>query len=103
MTSDRVTADHHPLTHSPCHPCTHGRCHSDGRRRRSCRGHTVLREINLTIAPGEHVAIVGPSRAGKSSLAGLLLGWLRPAAGQLWLRPAAGQLWVDGAPLQGTA
>lgn len=55
-------------------------------------GHTVLREIDLMIAPGEHVAIVGPSGAGKSSLAGLLLGWLRPAAGQLW---------VDGAPLRG--
>ena len=39
---------------------------------------------------GEHVAIVGASGAGKSSLVGLLLGWHRPAAGSVR---------VDGAPL----
>ncbi len=46
-------------------------------------GHTVLRDIDLKIAPGEHVAIIGPSGAGKSSLVGLLLGWYRPATGRL--------------------
>jgi ABC-type bacteriocin/lantibiotic exporter with double-glycine peptidase domain len=46
-------------------------------------GHTVLREINLTIQPGEHIAIVGPSGAGKSSLVGTLLGWHRPSAGRI--------------------
>jgi ATP-binding cassette subfamily B protein len=46
-------------------------------------GHTILEAINLEIAAGSHVAIVGPSGAGKSSLAGLLLGWHRPAAGQV--------------------
>jgi ATP-binding cassette subfamily B protein len=46
-------------------------------------GHTVLRDIDLTIQPGEHVAIVGPSGAGKSSLVGTLLGWYRPSAGQI--------------------
>jgi ABC-type bacteriocin/lantibiotic exporter with double-glycine peptidase domain len=46
-------------------------------------GHTVLDDITLTIEPGEHVAIVGPSGAGKSSLVGLLLGWHRPAQGEL--------------------
>ncbi|HEV2689041.1 MAG TPA: ATP-binding cassette domain-containing protein [Bryobacteraceae bacterium] len=46
-------------------------------------GHTVLSDIDLTIAPGEHVAIVGPSGAGKSSLVGLLLGWYRPATGRV--------------------
>lgn len=55
-------------------------------------GHTILADLNLQIAPGEHVAIVGPSGAGKSSLVGLLLGWQRPANGQLL---------VDGAPLDG--
>lgn len=55
-------------------------------------GHVVLDDISLTIAPGEHVAIVGPSGAGKSSLVGLLLGWHRPAQGQLR---------VDGEPLDG--
>jgi ABC-type bacteriocin/lantibiotic exporter with double-glycine peptidase domain len=55
-------------------------------------GHSILEEINLKIAPGDHVAIVGPSGAGKSSLLGLLLGWYRPAAGSLL---------VDGTALEG--
>ncbi len=46
-------------------------------------GHLILRELQLEIAPGSHVAIVGPSGAGKSSLAGLLLGWHRPAEGEM--------------------
>jgi ABC-type bacteriocin/lantibiotic exporter with double-glycine peptidase domain len=46
-------------------------------------GHQILREIELAIRPGEHVAIVGASGAGKSSLAGLLLGWHRAASGRL--------------------
>lgn len=55
-------------------------------------GHTLLAGIHVQIAPGEHVAIVGPSGAGKSSLVGLLLGWQRPASGELL---------VDGVPLTG--
>jgi len=46
-------------------------------------GHQVLRDINLTIARGTHVAIVGESGAGKSSLVGLLLGWYRAAPGSV--------------------
>ncbi len=46
-------------------------------------GHQILRGIQVTIAPGEHVAIVGESGAGKSSLAGLLLGWHRAASGRV--------------------
>lgn len=46
-------------------------------------GHVILDDVHLTIAPGERVGIVGPSGAGKSSLVGLLLGWHRPAVGQL--------------------
>lgn len=53
-------------------------------------GHTILHEISLTVAAGEQVAIVGPSGAGKSSLVGLLLGWHKPATGELL---------VDGFPL----
>jgi len=48
-------------------------------------GHTILQNINPSIQPGEHVAIVGRSGAGKSSLVGLLLGWYRPASGRILL------------------
>jgi ATP-binding cassette subfamily B protein len=54
-------------------------------------GHTVLAGIDVSIAPGTHVAIVGPSGAGKSSLVGTLLGWYRPATGEIR---------VDGVPLE---
>ena len=46
-------------------------------------GHAVLRNINLTVSAGTHVAIVGHSGAGKSSLVGLLLGWYRAASGKV--------------------
>jgi ATP-binding cassette subfamily B protein len=48
-------------------------------------GHPILRELELAIGAGEHVAIVGRSGAGKSSLLGLLLGWVRPASGEIRL------------------
>jgi ATP-binding cassette subfamily B protein len=53
-------------------------------------GHPILRGVNLSVPAGSHVAIVGASGAGKSSLAGLLLGWHRPASGRVL---------VDGAEL----
>lgn len=48
-------------------------------------GHDILCDLDLRIAPGEHVAVVGLSGAGKSSLVGLLLGWHRLSAGTLRL------------------
>lgn len=56
-------------------------------------GHTLLDAIDLHVAAGEHLAIVGRSGAGKSSLVSLLLGWHRPAAGEVL---------VDGASLDGS-
>lgn len=52
-------------------------------------GHMVLKEIDLALSPGCHVAVVGPSGAGKSSLLGLLLGWYRPACGRILVNGAA--------------
>jgi ATP-binding cassette subfamily B protein len=46
-------------------------------------GHRILGPVSLTVGAGEHVAIVGASGAGKSSLVGLLLGWHRAETGRI--------------------
>ena len=43
----------------------------------------VFRGVNLTVAPGETVAIVGPSGCGKTTLIKVLLGLLPPSEGQV--------------------
>lgn len=48
---------------------------------------SVLRNVDLTVQEGEHVAIVGPSGAGKSTL-------LRLCAAMLW--PEAGDICIGG-------
>jgi phosphonate transport system ATP-binding protein len=45
----------------------------------------ALRPLSLRIAPGEQVAVIGPSGAGKTTLLHALACALRPAAGQLRL------------------
>lgn len=45
----------------------------------------VLDKLELTIPEGEHLAVVGPSGIGKSTLAGLVCGMLTPTGGQLLL------------------
>ncbi|NJN53251.1 MAG: ATP-binding cassette domain-containing protein, partial [Gammaproteobacteria bacterium] len=46
-------------------------------------GQTVLAELNLAIAPGERIAIVGASGSGKSSFLGAIAGWHAIADGAL--------------------
>jgi ATP-binding cassette, subfamily B, bacterial PglK len=46
-------------------------------------GERVLVDVDLTIAKGESIAIVGASGAGKSTLVDLLLGLLEPTAGRI--------------------
>jgi ABC-type multidrug transport system fused ATPase/permease subunit len=53
-------------------------------------GREVLHGIDLTLEPGERLAIVGPSGAGKSTLGRLLAGVHQPTAGTIT---------VGGAPL----
>ena len=50
-------------------------------RGREGAGAVVLSDVDLTVARGEHVALVGPSGAGKSTLLALASGDLLPAAG----------------------
>ncbi|MDE2200373.1 MAG: ABC transporter ATP-binding protein [Rhodospirillales bacterium] len=42
---------------------------------------TAIRDVNLTIAPGEFCAVVGPTGCGKSTTLGLAAGLDRPSAG----------------------
>ena len=53
-------------------------------------GQPVLHDINLKIAPGEKVALVGHTGAGKSTLIKLLMQFYAPTAGKIL---------VDGVPL----
>ncbi len=55
-------------------------------------GYTAVQAIDLAAAPGEFIAIVGPTGCGKSTL-------LNASAGLL--RPSAGQVDIFGAPLAG--
>ncbi|HNU84121.1 MAG TPA: ATP-binding cassette domain-containing protein, partial [Thermoanaerobaculia bacterium] len=55
----------------------------------------ALADVDLVVAAGERLAILGPNGGGKSTLVRLLLGLLRPSEGEIrWpltgRRPASG-------------
>lgn len=45
----------------------------------------ILHEVSLIIPAGGVTAIIGPSGAGKTSMADLILGLVRPQAGEIWI------------------
>ena len=52
---------------------------------------TAMKDFNLTVMPGEFVAVVGPTGCGKSTTLNLVTGLVKPSAGQVR---------VMGAPVQ---
>ncbi|MEU4831504.1 ABC transporter ATP-binding protein [Streptosporangium sp. NPDC023615] len=59
------------------------RLEADGVRYAYREGHDVLHGIDLTVEPGERLAMVGPSGAGKSTLGRLLAGIHGPRTGSV--------------------
>ena len=46
---------------------------------------TALKNINLEIADGETLAIIGGSGSGKSTLLRLMIGLIQPTSGEIWI------------------
>ncbi len=55
----------------------------------------LLRAVNFTASPGSAIGVIGPSGAGKTTLAKVLTGIWRPAAGKVSIDGAALDQWPE--------
>ncbi|MEV6875616.1 thiol reductant ABC exporter subunit CydD [Amycolatopsis sp. NPDC051128] len=60
-------------------------------------GPVVLRDVDVSLAPGTYAAVVGPSGAGKSTLVAALLGFLAPRSGAVTV--PEGIAWAPQEPM----
>jgi len=54
--------------------------------RKAYNGHQVVRDVSLTVAPGEVVGLLGPNGAGKTTAFYMVIGLVRPDAGSIRLQ-----------------
>ncbi|WP_456413305.1 ATP-binding cassette domain-containing protein, partial [Oceanithermus profundus] len=60
------------------------------------QGPRVLAGVELRLEPGTWLAVLGPNGSGKTTLLALLLGLLRPSAGEVRLDGRALHAWSGG-------
>lgn len=53
---------------------------------KSYRGRTVVNEVDINVRPGEIVGLLGPNGAGKTTTFYMVVGLIKPTAGDVWFK-----------------